>query len=723
MKTKPRGAITDERGRFEITSVCPGEYHVEISYIGYETELNFITIKKNTDEDFLLSQHDEILSEIIVHGEKEEITTEVHNVVKSEKIRQEGNKNLANVIEEVSGVSVLKTGSGVSKPVIHGLYGNRITILNNGIIQAGQQWGNDHAPEIDPFVADHISVVKGAAALQYGGNSLGGVILVDPDKIAKDPHLHGMATYVFQSNGLGHTFNTQLAKTDNWASWRASGTIKYFGDNHAPNYYLTNTGKREANIALQIEKQLNSNWFLDAYYSLFTTNIGILRGSHISNLTDLEQAIGRELPFFTQDNFSYSIEAPQQKVTHHLFKLQSEWILNNNSFITFKYGAQFDDRKEFDVRRSGRTDIPALSLSLYSHLLSGLYEKNNENGLITKIGLETNFVDNTNNPETGILPLLPDYRSLTLSGFYISQLKKNRWLFEAGVRYDFRDLNVVAISRTVPRIIERHSHQFNNLAINAGLKHEFTYPIKLSLNAGYIQRAPEVNELYSFGLHQGVSGIEEGTPDLEAENSLKAVLSLDWNPSKKMMLQALGFYQNVNNFIFLEPQEEFRLTIRGAFPLFIYKQTDARIYGGDLTLNYDIAKPIRYNMSYAIVRGRDTSQNIPLIGMPTDNISAGIDYFPNDGKNITDKNIGIKAKYVFEQIRLLPEQDFLAPPEGFFLLNFETGGTVHLRQTHINVTFKVENLLNTTYRDYLNRLRYFADETGRNVSLSINYTF
>ena len=129
----------------------------------------------------------------------------MHNAIYKEKIIAEGNKNLADVLATVSGVSVLKNGSGISKPIIHGLYGNRVTILNNGLVQAGQQWGNDHAPEIDPFVADHISVVKGAGSLQYGSSALGGVVMVDPYKISQDPHLHGKSTYVFQTNGLGHT--------------------------------------------------------------------------------------------------------------------------------------------------------------------------------------------------------------------------------------------------------------------------------------------------------------------------------------------------------------------------------------------------------------------------------------------------------------------------------------------------------------------------------------
>ena len=122
----------------------------------------------------------------------------MQNVVGAQKIRDEGNTNLADMLASVSGVSVLKNGSGISKPIIHGLYGNRVTILNNGLVQAGQQWGNDHAPEIDPFVADHISVVKGAGSLQYGSGAIGGVVMVDPYRVSTDPHLHGKATYVFQ---------------------------------------------------------------------------------------------------------------------------------------------------------------------------------------------------------------------------------------------------------------------------------------------------------------------------------------------------------------------------------------------------------------------------------------------------------------------------------------------------------------------------------------------
>ena len=720
---RTKGAISDVHGNFVVTGLCPGDYHVEISFIGYEPGQEFVELYEDLNVVFKLGEYNELLNEIVVHGTKDEQSTEVHNVVGEETIRKEGNKNLAVVLEGISGVSVLKNGSGISKPIIHGLYGNRVTILNNGIVQEGQQWGNDHAPEIDPFVADHISVVKGAGALQYGSSSVGGVVMVDPYKISKDPHLHGKATYVFQSNGLGNTINTQIERTDKWAAWRISGTMKYMGDTKAPNYFLTNTGKREANIAAQLEKNITKNWFLTGYYSLFSTNIGILRGSHISNLTDLEEAIGRDEPFFTKDYLSYNIEPPSQKVNHHLLKLESQQFLAENQTLTIRYGGQIDNRREYDVRRAGRSEDPALSLQLLSHNLDATYDLDYSNNGNIKIGVQGTFVDNTNIPETGILPLIPDYTSLTLAGFGIWQQTYNTWLFEAAARYDYRDLEVITISRTLPREIIRYYHNFHNYGLNAGIKKKLKNNLEVSFNLSNARRAPEVNELYSYGLHQGVSGFEEGSPDLVPENSLKGILSVDWNISKNLYFQGLGYYQDIKDYIYLEPQDELRLTIRGAFPVYIYKQTDGQIYGTDLTLSYNSDKLVSANLVYAIVRGKDLTNNIPLIGMPADNIAGAVYFKPSLGEKWLDNKIGLRAQYVLKQTRLLPEQDFLPPPDAYFLLALNAGTGFQLGDTHLDVNLRVENMLNTTYRDYLNRLRYFADELGINAILSLNLSF
>jgi len=92
-------------------------------------------------------------------------------------------QTLASVISEVEGVSFASVGSNVQLPVIHGLYGNRVLILNNGLKHGFQNWGTDHAPEIDIASANRVTIVKGAAGVRYGPEALGGAIIVEADPL------------------------------------------------------------------------------------------------------------------------------------------------------------------------------------------------------------------------------------------------------------------------------------------------------------------------------------------------------------------------------------------------------------------------------------------------------------------------------------------------------------------------------------------------------------
>lgn len=718
------GTVSDSTGFFKLENICEGEYHLQLTHIACDPRQIFFEIRKDTVIDLYLNHHFELLDEVVVHASRDENSTQESNSISRENITSESNKNLSDILEQVAGVSTLKSGTGISKPVVHGMYGNRVAILNNGIQQAGQQWGNDHAPEIDPFVADHLSVVKGAGALAYGGNSLGSVVLVETKPIDEDPHLHGEVNYVFQSNGLGNTLNLKVEEKADWASWRVSGTYKMIGDHKTPDYFLTNTGKREANIALQLEKEFSSKWSSELYYSLFNTEIGILRGSHVGNLTDLEDALSRDIPFFTQDTFSYNIEAPRQKVSHHLLKLSTKYLIDDSKVLSFKYGGQLNQRKEFDVRRNDRSDIPALSLDQHMHFVEGQFSASLSSDLFLKTGVQFSFTDNTNNPETAILPLIPDYRAFQTSAFAIAQKDMNRLLLELGGRYDLKQLYVVTITQSLPHTIERFNLLFHNYSFSGGIKFKVAPQFTTNLNLGYMLRAPEVNELFSFGLHQGVSGIEEGNRSLEPEKSAKILWANDLKISNKLFLQALGYYQRVDDFIYLQPQSEYRLTIRGAFPVFLYEQTDAEIFGADFMMKYTPLESLDFLVRYAMVRGKDLTNDLYLINMPSDNIFGQAVYSWKGGEVFKNFRLGLNGKYVFQQKNIEPQQDFVLPPDAYFLLGATVGAHFKLKNDSLlKLSIKGENLLNERYRDYLNRFRYFADEPGINISFNANYTF
>ena len=121
-----------------------------------------------------------------------------------QKIEDNADENLSGLLVNESGVHILKNGSGIAKPIVHGLYGNRLLVLNNGVQQSGQQWGNDHSPEIDPLIANKNNHNKrGPMHSSMVVEILGSIILVEPKKIGRDPHLHGRINYAYEGNGRG----------------------------------------------------------------------------------------------------------------------------------------------------------------------------------------------------------------------------------------------------------------------------------------------------------------------------------------------------------------------------------------------------------------------------------------------------------------------------------------------------------------------------------------
>ena len=118
------------------------------------------------------------LNEAVVNGQR---VMHTQNAVFRTLGAAEISKNLggtfAEMLSQVSGVSMIQTGATIAKPVVNGMYGNRLLIINNGVRQQGQQWGVDHAPELDANTAGRITVVKGAEGVRYGSEALGGVVL------------------------------------------------------------------------------------------------------------------------------------------------------------------------------------------------------------------------------------------------------------------------------------------------------------------------------------------------------------------------------------------------------------------------------------------------------------------------------------------------------------------------------------------------------------------
>jgi len=717
------GAITDSLGRFVINDICPGGIHIQISHIGCETQRIFLTISHDTNIRIELDHDSHLLHEIAVKGHHAHDGVQENHSLNEENINLHSDNTLAGMLQSVTGVDQLRTGNTISKPVVHGLYGNRLLIMNNGVAQSGQQWGADHAPEIDPSQAGRITVIKGVSALQFQGNSLGSVVLIEPSSIGNDPHLHGNVRYMIRSNGLGHGLHFNTRRFNEQLSWQWTGSLKRSGDMHTPDHFLTNTGQSEASSSLRLVHRGGEKWVNELLLSTFNTELGVLRGAHIGNTNDLQEAMIREEPFYTSEDFSYGINAPFQRVNHHLAKLHSKFMSSSDRWVDITFSGQMNQRNEFDVRRGGRTDKPALSLDLNTSFAEIKYTDLRGEHWKLRSGMQYTRRQNRNVPKTGILPLIPDYNADQSGGYFLTEYRSDSLVLEFGVRYDYQDRRVATISSEFPREVIRYRDRFHNTGAAAGIHTDIGEHIGIAYNIGYANRNPEVNELYSNGLHQGVSGYEIGTADMKPERALKQTLNVLFDDHVRFVLEVLGYYQLVNNYIFLNPENELLLTIRGAFPIYRYRQTNASISGVDVAATYNLSTRSRLLVKYAYIHGTDRDQNVALINLPSNNVSARWSYSIPKLSKLENIQIQLADRYVFRQERIGHWQDYLAPPDAYNLVSIRIQAEKQWKRDRIRFWLKGENLLNTRYREYLNRLRYFSDETGINLVAGIQVSF
>lgn len=686
-----------------------------------------------------------LLKEIRVSGSRRLLPVSLLpvNVLSGNELRRRSGQNLAQVLQDVPGVSVIQTGTTISKPVINGLHSNRILIVNNGVKQEGQQWGAEHAPEVDPAIAGAISVIKGAAGVRYGAEALGGVIVLDVPGLPFGNRLSGETGTVFAANGrsFGGGFMLRSGWTNHpeWA-WRIQGSGKKSGNFKTADYFLNNTGVRELNFSAEAGFR-KKRWLITTYGSYFSTELGIFSGAHIGDTADLKVRIQHEVPF-EKGSFSYAIDAPRQQVVHRLHKTTVRYHFNDSNHLELWYAYQEDQRQEFDLRRAGRSAIPSLNLALQTQVAAIHWEQKRSSGWHTAAGASAGYKANNNQPGTGVVPLIPNYKYMEAGVYGIQQLIGAHYELEAGLRYDHHYLHALgmrpfyryvndagaAVPVDDPGSYVKEAYYyggeryFHNLSGMLGLLWKLTASWNLGTHIGMAWRPPQVSELYSYGLHHGAASIEYGDSTLKGERGYKWITTVQ-KQSGRLQLDASLYTQYIEGYIFLQPQRVYEQTIRGAFPVFRYQQTDALLSGLDLTARYLLWPALQYELRTAFIRARDIKHQHYLPLIPPDRISHVLQYRFKEGQRINSSYIQLVSAFTARQRRYDPGSDFADPPPAYHLLHMEAGTRIQCNHRSIRLFATVSNLLNTSYKEYLDRFRYFSHGVGRNLQLRISYQF
>lgn len=628
---------------------------------------------------------------------------------------------LAHAIQEIPGVAMLQTGATIAKPVIHGLHSNRVLILNNGIPQEGQQWGSEHAPEIDPFIAKKISVIKGAEAVRYGAAAIGGVIIIEPPALPATADIHGEINLAGISNSRAGILSGMLdGGIKKWPGfgWRIQGTLKKAGNIKTADYYLNNTGVREHNYSAAAGYN-GAKAGTEIFFSHFNSGIGIFRGAHIGSIKDLYERFKNGRPF-EEGSFSYEINAPRQQLYHQLLKVKSYLQLHPSHRLQLQYGWQRNSRKEYDIRRAGRTSLPALDLLLTTHTLDITLESNYRKGWKTILGGNALSQVNNSIPGTYATPIIPNYDTYGAGVYMIVRQVKEKYELEAGVRYDYKYLDALGYDKN--ENLYGGTHQFNNVSGSLGALWIIHPNLQLRSNLGSAWRPPAVSELYSNGLHHGAAAVERGNKNMKNEQGYKWVNTLEYNTAA-LSISWNGYMHYIRNYIYLHPAMDTLESLRGAFPVFDYQQTDARFLGMDLLAKYRINTSFTYELKGAIVKAKDISRQQYLPWIPTDRLENTLRWNIPGSEKIKDAYLQVQAVLEATQPRYTPGSDYVAPPEGYHLFNLGTGTKYLLGKNILSIHFSIENVGNVLYKSYMNRFRYYAHDTGRSYALRTTYRF
>ena len=213
-----KNATSSISGNFLIKNLPKGEFKIFVSSLGFQSVEETLILNSDLVYNIRMIIKTNKLKDVAISRRKNSENNSIsEQKIKIETIEKYSNQTLGDALKEVAGVTILKTGSNIVKPVINGLHSSRVPVFTNNVRLEDQQWGAEHAPNFDINSAGKITVIKGASGLQYSGDAVGGLVIIEPQVVKKDT-LFGKTISNFSSNGRGGTLSTSIHK-GNFCDW------------------------------------------------------------------------------------------------------------------------------------------------------------------------------------------------------------------------------------------------------------------------------------------------------------------------------------------------------------------------------------------------------------------------------------------------------------------------------------------------------------------------
>ena len=621
-------------------------------------------------------------------------------ILQAKELRQLPSTNLIDAIAKQPGVAQVTTGGGVSKPIIRGLGYNRIVVVNDGIRQEGQQWGDEHGIEIDAYEVGTVEILKGPASLMYGSDALGGVLVFKGMPAQPEGSIKGMVNAEYQTNNglIGASFN--LAGNQKGFIWDAR-----YSEKHAHAYrnrfdgYVPNSQFGER--AFSLKAGLMRSWgFSNLKFGYYNLNPSIVEGER--------DTVTGELVSENDNLLSYRHGLPYQRVHH--YKAVSESFINLSSgHLKVIAGYQQNRRQEFEES----ADEYGLYLQLHTLNYDVRYVSEEWSGWKFSTGINGMGQKSIN---LGEEYLIPDY-GLFDAGVYATASKMlGRWNLSGGLRFDYRYLNAKGLVEDGEERFKDFTRHFSGITGSVGATCEVTEQLDFKFNLARGFRAPNISELASNGEHEGSLRYEIGNPNFKPEYSLQADFGFDY-ATRYFELHGALFANHIDNYIYLHRIDS---VIEPDLMTFAYAQGEAMLLGFEAGVDIHPFHALHIGSAFSYVNAQLLHQPEEMRWLPmtpAPRLSVDVKYeLTHDGQVFNNAFIAARMDWYLKQDHYYAAYDTETMTPSYLLFGLSTGTDVLIKGRKIaELALIVDNLTNVCYQDHLNRLKYadFNVVTGR----------
>ncbi len=702
-----RGTITDENGNYTISGIPSGSFSVQFSYVGYKSFVKKTNITNTTTELNVELNPTEIhLGDVVVVGNsvtlQEKLPYRIESLDKQEMVMK-GGVTLSRSLALLPGISTLSNGLGIGRPVVRGMSGYRVVTLIDGLKFDNQQWQEEHGFGPDETGIGRINIIEGPASLLYGAGAMGGVIDIQRENNAPVGHVTGNYSLRVFSNTLGASSSIGLKGAGKKWTWQ----LHLGGESQADyldgrNIKVPNT--RFAGLTAKGMVGYNSASSVTTFQYEFSHHIyGVVEQKDLNNPKDMQE-----------DHFERGFEGPHHIIDFHIISLENYFFVGSSK-IKINVGFQNNSRKEDEGTELTSTGTAPPRLDLLLNTLSYNVQWINsysDDGQFT-MGTSGSYKNNKNK---GTRILIPDADISNAAVFGYVKQNFSPVTLEGGLRYDYNkikttEMGIKNLSGYMPAL--DLSYNTLNGAFGGSVSLTNNLSAKLNFSTGF--RSPNLAELSSNGVHEGTYRYEIGNANMKTEKNLQLDAGLSYQ-ANSFSMYASYFRNRVLDYIYLQPTAIYV----GPYSIYHYRQSDALLYGGEVSLNYKPAAWVLLKASYSTVTGdKDDGSYLPF--MPADKIIGEVNFYFEDLSLFKKPYAMLRTRDYFKQDKISTNE---TQTPGYNLIDAALGANIFWNNKPISVSLAVNNVFSETYAGALSLLRPIGvNDIGRNIILSVSYPF